>query len=33
MKGEKKEVHLVEVKDNIFVKILNKIKMLLKKKD
>ena len=31
--GEKKEVHLVEVKDNIFVKILNKIKMLLKKKD
>ena len=31
--GEKKEVHLVEVKDNIFVKILNKIKILLKKKD
>lgn len=31
--GEKKEVHLVEVKDNIFVNILNKIKMLLKKKD
>ena len=30
--GEKKEVHLVEVKDNIFVKILNKIKLLLKKK-